>query len=131
MDKRTRNVVVGALFLVVLIYSIADYHWPRWFPKTEIIVRNESGQEVQSIVIEAPGESITFGPLQSGDVVTKKINRRRPAAGFSPNQHGALADGTELIPVRIRGADGEAFAKLEYTILPDGTLGAHIGMATD
>jgi hypothetical protein len=131
MNKRKRNLVLGVLFLGLLIYSVVDQHWPRWFPKTEIVVKNESGQQVPSIVIDAPGESVTFGPLEPGKVVTRKIKRRRPESGFYPNQHGALADGTIIKPARVRGADMQAFVKLEYIVHPDGTIGGQVGVATD
>ena len=131
MNKRKRDIGIGIMFLGLLIYSAVDQYWPKWFPKTEIVVRNESGQQVPNIVIDTPGETVTFGPLEPGQVVTRKIKRQRPESGFYPNQHGTLADGTIISPTRVRGADMRAFAKLEYIVQPDGTIGGQVDMATD
>ena len=131
MNKKKRNLVLGVIFLGLLIYSVVERFGPRWFPMTEIVVRNESGQQVLNIVIEAPGESVTFGPLEPGEVVTRKIKRRRPESSFYPNQNGALGDGTIIKPTRVRGADLQAFVKLDYIVHPDGTIGGQVGLATD
>ena len=131
MNKKTRNITIGALFIGVLTYSTVDTYWPKWFPSTEIVVRNESGQQVRSIVIEAPRRSVDFGTLEPGDVVTKKIERRPPESGFYPDQHGTLADGTSITPSRVRGADMQAFSRLEYIVNPDGTIGGNVGLATE
>ena len=83
-------------------------------------------QELRGVVVELPGESVSFGTVPAGDYALMKIRRRMPQPDFVPSQRGTLADGTSIEPQRLSSGEGVPIKRVVYTVRSDGTLWARV-----
>jgi len=126
MNKKYRNLLLGLCALVLFTYSVVEEFWPKWFPKTEVVVMNASEQELRHVVVEINSESLSFGNVPAGDYAVMTVRQRVPSLGFVPSQQGTLADGTPIEPRGLNCGDGVPIKRAVYTVRSDGTQWAKI-----
>ena len=87
------NAILAAVILVALLVGVSLRLAQ---PQTEIVVINGSRQRIANTTISVPGSDVVFRDLSPGDFVTARVRHVAPPSGWSPSQHGRLADGVEI-----------------------------------
>ena len=128
MKKANRRVLVGLCIFAFFAYAVVDEFWPQWFPMTDVVMTNQSGQEASEVAVEMPGEVVVFGTILPEETVSYTIKRRWPSIHFKPTLRGTLADGTPIAPIGLGASGGVPFKRLELTIVTNGHVGLTITM---
>jgi len=123
--KQPRFIFWSVILTLILISAVGEL-WPKVFPQTEIVVINATEQELRNVVVEMPGESVSFDSIPAGDYALMRVRRRMPEPDFVPTQRGTMADGTSIQPHGLSAGEGVPFKRVVYTVRPDGTLYASL-----
>lgn len=131
MKYINRRFTIWFCVLAFILMDVAVELWSKVFPETEVVVINATDQDLRGIVIELPGESVSFEAIPACDYAVMTIRRRIPQRDFVPLQRGTMADGTSIKTNDFRSGEGVPFRRVVYVVQPDGKLRARLDVAAN
>jgi hypothetical protein len=101
--------------------------WKSWQTHTELVVVNATGQDIVSLTVQMPSETVDTGPLEKGDARFFML-KPQITGSWSPRQYGTLKDGSPVGSMAMGGGvrPPKRITRLRYTFLPKGDVYTHL-----